>query len=180
MRCELGSGGVSPGPSSEPSWSARRGQGRCQVGLTRSRAALGIAERSRKPVQPAEPWGERVGGHGPPSEPPPVRSALAATRSGGGGGYGRGPHPRGKVATSWPREDKTKRFRLLLLPGSPGAAQDPTGALSAKPAGSAGGLLFPPPTPTRGSRCFPCPTGITLAFPGSSLCQLALIMPSLC
>lgn len=70
MRCELGSGGVSPGPSSEPSWSARRGQGRCQVGLTRSRAALGIAERSRKPVQPAEPWGERVGGRGPPPEPP--------------------------------------------------------------------------------------------------------------
>lgn len=154
MRCELGSGGVSPGPSSEPSWSARRGQGRCQVGLTRSRAALGIAERSRKPVQPAEPWGERVGGRGPPPEPPQCGVRWQQRGLEVAGVYGRGPHPRGKVATSWPHEDETKRFRLLLLPGSPGAAQDPTGALSAKPAGSAGGLL-PPPHPHTGEQMFP-------------------------
>lgn len=81
LRCKLGSGRAFPGPSSEPSWSARRGQGRRQVGLARSRAALGIAERSRKPVQPAEQSAggsasraegsaERAGGRGPPPEPP--------------------------------------------------------------------------------------------------------------
>lgn len=179
MRCELGSGGVSPGPSSEPSWSARRGQGRCQVGLTRSRAALGIAERSRKPVQPAEPWGERVGGRGPPPEPPQCgarwqqRGLEVAGVTGAARIREERSQPRG------PAKTKRSAFAYCCSLGAqeqPRIRQEP--CPQSWPAARA--ASFPPPTPTRGSRCFPCPTGITLAFPGSSLCQLALIMPSLC
>lgn len=179
MRCELGSSRASPGPSSEPSWSARRGQGRRQVRLARSRAAFGIAERSRKPVQPAEPWGERVGGRGPPPEPPQCGARWQQRGLEVAGVTGEARIREERSQPHGPAKTKRSSFAYCCSLGAqeqPRIRQEP--CPQSRPAARA--ASFPPPTPTRGSRCFPCPTGITLAFPGLSLCQLALIMPSLC